>query len=431
MSGVWWRRGYTAFRWCLWTLLALVILVLGALMGLLGTQPGSRWVLEQVREPLPLVLGEVRGTWLTGLNFDYVTYEEGGQRYHLEDLSFRWQPLALLGGSASIQSLRARLIEIRLPAAEKTDPAGAEEGFVLPPVHLPIGLQLEALELRQIVIYQGETSQVLPSISAALSARDNELRLHELSLSSAQYQVSLKGRVNLVDSYPLSLDIRWRYGLGSGSNPVSSRTSDATGMVYSGRGRLSGDLDQLLFDHQLTSPQQLESQLSLKTNLAEPQANPELAVTSQWSQQSLAPGLLPAGWPPIETQGRLELSGWLEDYRLTLNSRAQVKDQPALSLELRAQGTEEGLALEQLRLDTQQGRLQGDGSLVWAPDWAGELRLNLAGFDPATLPLPGLADWPGNCAIGPWSSRPGLSSTRVKVCKRSWFASTGVRAGRS
>lgn len=400
MNGVWWRRSYTAFRWWLWTLLALTILVLVALVGLLGTQPGSRWVLEQVREPLPLVVGQVRGTWLTGLNLSYVTYEEGGQRYHLKDLSFRWQPLALLGGSVSIQSLRARLIEVHLPATEETDPAEVEEGFSLPPIHLPVGVQLEALELRRIVVHQGETSQALPSISAALSGRGSELRVHELSLSSAQYQVSLKGRVNLVDSYPLSLDIRWRYGLepvlGPGSNSASLSTSDTTGMSYSGRGRLSGDLDRLQLDHQLTSPQQLETQLSLKTNLTESQDNPELTVASQWPQQSLAPGLLPAGWPGIETQGRLELSGWLDDYRLTLNTRAQVKDQPTLNLELQAQGTADGLTFEQLRLDTQQGRLQGDGSLAWAPDWAGELRLNLAGFNPAALPLPGLADWPGN-----------------------------------
>jgi len=392
MNAPWWKLGLKGLRWCLWSLMALLILVLALLTALLGTQPGSRWVLDQIREPLPLALGAVSGTWLTGLNLEYVTYEEGAQRYHLEGLSFRWQPLALLGGNVSIQSLRARRIEVHLPATGETDPAGVEEGFTPPSLHLPLGFQLEALELRQIVIHQGETSQALPSISAALSARGSELRLHQLRISAEQYQASLSGRVTLAKAYPLRLDIQWRYGPDS----VSLVAGPGTDLVFRGRGQLSGDLDQLVLDHQLTSPQQLEAHLMLTPALTDPQANPQLSVRGHWPQQSLVAGLLPTGWPALETEGQLELSGWLDSYRLTLSSRAQVEDSPALALDLQARGTGQTLALEQVQLDTQQGRLQGSGSLTWVPDWAGELRLNLAGFNPAALPLPGLADWPGD-----------------------------------
>ena len=391
MKAVWWKRSYTAFRWCLWSLLALLILVLVVLAGLLGTQPGSRWVLDQVREPLPLALGEVTGTWLTGLNLGYVTYEQDGQRYHLENFSFRWQPLALLGGDVSIQSLRARHIEVRLPAAAAPDPAGADEEFALPDIRLPFGIQLEALELRQIVVEQGETSYVLPSVSAALSARGSELRVHSLSLNAEPYQASLAGRVTLAGSYPLRLDIQWAYNVKDASSPT-----DAAGLVFRGRGQLSGDLHQLVLEHQLSNPQQITTHLELKPNLAEPDTHPELVVTGHWPRQALTPGLLPASWPALETQGQLNLTGWLNDYRLALNTRVQVEDNPALNVDLQARGTADDLALERVQLDTQQGRLQGDGRLAWVPEWSGELRLSLSGFNPATLPLPGLTDWPGN-----------------------------------
>src|SRR5690625_7790107 len=101
-------------RWLKWRLLSVlgVLVLLQALVtSLVYTQPGSRWVLNQAAQRLPLELGSVQGNLIEGLDISYLEFVpepvagEASQRYRGEGLSFRWRSLALLGRTVSIHSL--------------------------------------------------------------------------------------------------------------------------------------------------------------------------------------------------------------------------------------------------------------------------------------------------------------------------------------
>ncbi|MCT7656309.1 hypothetical protein MBH78_20135 [Oceanimonas sp. NS1] len=89
------------------------------------------------------------------------------------------------------------------------------------------------------------------------------------------------------------------------------------------------------------------------------------------------------GWPLREpqwtlTQGKLNLTGALRDYRLTLNTEAGGPELPPVGIELAASGNLEQARIEPLTLVLPQGETQLTGDIGWADGvrWQGELTLN-------------------------------------------------------
>ncbi|MBK1703939.1 translocation/assembly module TamB domain-containing protein [Halochromatium glycolicum] len=87
-----------------------------------------------------------------------------------------------------------------------------------------------------------------------------------------------------------------------------------------------------------------------------------------------------------ESEGDLE-----EGYRFSLTGNAAMEDYPPVQIDLAGQGGAESAKLETLTAEVIDGRLDGSGTLTWAPSIAWEAELVLDGLDPGQL----LADWPG------------------------------------
>ena len=155
------RSLWVILRWTLLIGALLVVSLIATLSMVVSTQPGTRWVLSQVQRFVPLELGEVRGNLLTGLDLAYFDYrqEEGGelqQRYRGEQVSFRWQPLALFYNAVSVQSLTARHILVQIPAAdENAEPTP----MAWPVLALPVRIELGEVDVSHIRV-----SQTLPGV---------------------------------------------------------------------------------------------------------------------------------------------------------------------------------------------------------------------------------------------------------------------------
>ncbi|MGY6553363.1 MAG: translocation/assembly module TamB domain-containing protein [Wenzhouxiangella sp.] len=120
-----------------------------------------------------------------------------------------------------------------------------------------------------------------------------------------------------------------------------------------------------------------------------------LSAAISWSEFS---------WPPVlddsepllySRSGALRLSGQLSDWQAELEAVLRLSGQPEARIEAGAGGSESQADIRQLRLDVgDAGTLQAEGTVAWAPDWAGNLDLKLEQFDTGAWveALPGRLD---------------------------------------
>ena len=254
----WFWKAFKYLRWTLYSVLAVLILLLALVTAIVATEPGSRWALNQVAQRLPLTFDRMSGNLVTGLDLGRVEYRLEEQHYRIEDLSFRWQPLALLYSAVSVQSLRASAVELHLPPpAEEAapEPDGPREW---PTLALPVRIELGGVDLRNIRIHQQEQVTELYGISGTLSLGTFNLRVWDLAAVGPEFEVRLNGRTALRYPYDSNLTLAWRYTLPElGEQP----------MTFRGEADIEGDLTSVTAEHRLTAPATMTSELRFWPNL--------------------------------------------------------------------------------------------------------------------------------------------------------------------
>src|SRR5690554_2648813 len=165
----WLWRLFRYARWTLYSVLTVLILLLALVTAIVATEPGSRWALNQAAQRLPLSYERMRGNLITGLDLGWVEYRLADQHYRVEDLSFRWQPLALLYSAVSVQSLRASAVELHLPPPSDEPEPKSEGPRQWPTLALPVRVELGGLDLRNIRIHQQQQVTELYGVSGTLS----------------------------------------------------------------------------------------------------------------------------------------------------------------------------------------------------------------------------------------------------------------------
>ncbi len=403
-----WRRGLRLLKWSAISLALLLLGLIALVSSIVATEPGSRWFLQLSSRFLPLELGDIRGNLLTGLDVSYFDYrqEDNGrltQRYRAEQVSFRWQPFALVYSAVSVQSLQAEKLLLVLPAPgeDATEP----EPTPWPSLALPVRIELGQLQLRDIQIQQqtpaGEPQPLVDFqslSSSSLSLGTFNLRIGDLALVADDYTLIVNGRLGLRYPYDVAMDVFWQYQLGKDDN-------DGEPMLFSGRGSLEGDARSLGVEHQLMTPLAIRSRGQFLPNLSSPPdaiamlASPEVRLTNDWPLQAIPAQWLPEGALVPSLEGSLVMSGWLDAYQVTLDSRVETPDWPAIQLQAQAGGDLQQLTFDSLssRLlgTTDDSRLDLNGRVAWAPHLAWDLSLSAKNLDPARL----LPEWPGQVSL--------------------------------
>lgn len=383
---------WRVLKWLRWTLLSVVgvlVVVLALVSAILATEPGSRWVLNQVAERLPLTFEGMSGDLVTGLDVQSVEYRLENQWYRVEDLSFRWQPLSLLYSAVSVQSLRASAVELHLPPpSEEKEEENASESIEWPDISLPVRIELGGVDLRNIRIYQGETETPLERVSGTVSLGTFNLRVWNLTVVAPSYGATANGRIGVSYPYDARLALKWHYRL---SPPEGEE------IEFRGEGDVEGDLTSLTATHRLQSPVTIESDLRFWPNLSDPNARPKLVADSRWPDQRLPPSVgLPETLADLRTSGRLQMEGWLSGYEVDTSLQVSGSALPALELDVSGKGDLEQFNLKPLTLTLPQGDVEARGRITWAPELQWDLALSLNQLNPAALPWAALESWPGS-----------------------------------
>jgi len=362
-------------RRAIYSVLIAFIVLATLLTVLLGTEPGSRWLVQRgvALAPGELTIERVRGTLLQGLELEGVRYEDALLDASLDELEIRVNALALFAGRLSVTRLRVEGLDLVMHPAPD-EPGVESEPFRLPDsVAVPLAIDLSDVEFTRVSLRFGEGEPLrIDAMGLAATVDDGQARIHAFSVETPDLGVELAAEAGLAMPYPLGLELDWRLRLPE-SVAGGLEAEDARGRLV-----LDGDLERLGFRHRVLAPVRLAGEGELR----------DLAGTPGWR---LEQRWEPLGWRlpdgrhlALET-GQLTSEGTLDDYRLTLATTLTVPDLPPQQVEFTGQGNLE--RLEELRLASRSaaGELVLAGTAGWleVPFW--DLRIEGDALDPALI----------------------------------------------
>lgn len=198
----------TLGRVLLWVALLLVLIAL-PLLGLLGSETGSRWLLEQGVGMQRVLALEVRGgTLLTGMELAEVRLHTRKADLYIRRALARWSLLQLLRGEVGIRQLHVDGLVLTLTAPPSRDP------IRLPTLFLPIALDIKDLEIRNALIKKQDKAWPVALLHARGYWHGTNVRVDQLRVREPRYgDLLLDGRVRLSGGYPIAargqLSPRW------------------------------------------------------------------------------------------------------------------------------------------------------------------------------------------------------------------------------
>lgn len=391
-------------RNALFSLLALVLILLATVVALLETETGSRWLVISAARVANISVGNIEGNLRTGLDLEFIDYAQGEQHFRAEQVSFRWRPATLLYRAVTIQSLYAQRVLIQLPAAAKTEPAPP---INWPDIRLPVRISLDDLRVRNIDYVQGATRLHWDRLSGSVSMGTFQLRYKKLALRHRDYRLQLSGASALGFPYKTEAELLWQWqaaptGAPLGialpaaapdpvllidplqaippfllaANPAPSATpaplqatapllapvapaaaptEPAAPLLYKGKTQLQGSLLDLQLHSQISSPVAVSAntQLQLLDQQRQFHPAPPMTLALEWQQQTL-----PAAWwipkqPAPVTSGKLTAQGSWNNYQAQLLGDIHLPRAPLLIVNAAAHGDLKNIQVEPLHVYTE------------------------------------------------------------------------------
>lgn len=111
-------------------------------------------------------------------------------------------------------------------------------------------------------------------------------------------------------------------------------------------------------------------------------------------------------------KGTMSISGRMDEYTVALTADLLSSDKAKASLQMRGNGTLNGVDLTQIEIASLEGKLKGSVALDWKPEIAGSINLNGSGVNPGVL----FESWPGDLQLQVRASgRSGEAGPEVSV----------------
>lgn len=355
--------------------LLVVFIVLATLLTLLfGTEPGSRWLVQRgaALAPGELHFEGLRGSFLQGLEFEGLRYEQAGLSAGVQRLELRVNALALFAGRLAISRLHADDIDIVTAAG---DEAPVTDTPFAPPaaIALPLRLSLSDVVLRRLAFSPGGGDPVRVEAVRLEAVLGEVLRIRQLDVALEGLALGLAGQAGLAMPYPVALTLDWRW------QAPAAVAEGLQAQRLTGRLDLAGDLDRLAFRHALTGPLRASAEGELRDPLT---AAPAWRVAADWEAFAWR---LAGGEALAVEAGDLQAEGGMADYRFSLATALTPPGFPRQGLTLAGQGNRQGIDDLRLEATGDTGRLLVAGSLDWQEMPAWDLAITGEALAPGAL----------------------------------------------
>lgn len=425
-------------------LLLVIVLIIVAGAVLLGTRPGTQWLLETGNRFIPgeLVVEHTEGNLLGDLQLQGVSYRNEDISVRVGKVTLSWLPSELFSGVFHLRELGVEQLRYEKLRETEEEPS---ETLELPDIELPITLKLDLVQAKTLEIVSApEATPVFIDQVLLVAAWDaTGINLSKLDLVMPELQFQSRGKVLPKADYPLALDMNWE---------VSAEDLPAV----SGQGNLKGDLKALQLQHQVEGDVKAKLGASLKNVLQElgweaklqiarlPNAylpleesallgididakgdlaradtriaftvQPHREVAADTAQQLLLNLIadiqfsdqrfkLQGDWQNLQwpltgkaqvlaPSGKLQASGIPDGYVFSLHSAVQGDDIPPGDWRLEGKGDLNKLRLDRLLGNLLEGTLEAAGDLAWSPKLTWKMDATATDINPETL----APEWPG------------------------------------
>ncbi|ROM84787.1 hypothetical protein BK652_09390 [Pseudomonas brassicacearum] len=238
-------RGLKVTLLALGTLLAVVVLALGLI---LGSAFGSRWALGLVPGlSVDNFQGRLGGQW----SADHLLWQQDSSRVEIDGLIFAWSPLCLTRLTLCIERLKADQISLQFPPSADEPSSGP---ISLPDLDLPVAIELGEVQVARL-LFNG--SEQLKGLQLAAHWTAEGLRIDSLQLQRDALSLQLSGLLKPGADWPLKAagqltlpaptGVPWTLDLNVDGDLLKTLNLSADSRGYL-QGRLVGEL-QPLADH--------------------------------------------------------------------------------------------------------------------------------------------------------------------------------------
>ncbi len=356
----------------LWRTLAWVFLTLfvalGALSAVLATHQGSHWLLTQLSTLLNqgsqrFEYQNAEGTFLRGISLNGVRWQQGDNTVTIAQLHSRWNPMTLLEGEFILESLRIAGLQIdrSAPAAPAQTAAPLILDNVLNTIlPLPVDIRLNHARIDGAVLRVGGQEFSLLSVAVDGSLQGKTLLIDELLVDSGEVSLGASMELILENPYPITANIHWQT-----AQPLLEGT-----VAPSGQLAVTGDLDQLSINHQLSGTANIHSTGSVTLNLTQMlTARADNLTTAVDLQHSLEATAIPGLEQIVINSLTLVTQGSLDSLVLSANADISASSSSGITvstqLDARARLSGNRVVIDELLMSTDSGALAVSGELQW------------------------------------------------------------------
>ena len=346
--------------------LLIVLMIPVGLFGLVSSEAGSRWLLQQVfsRLPAQVTAARIEGRLIDRVTLKNLHYRSDTETVAVKNLAFAWRPRELLSGTVKIIDLTLNGVAVTVKKAEEPKDEAPLDFRV--ELRLPVEIAVENLLLTDARLQSGEQVYELARLRLAAATEQGTLSVSLLDLNAKPVAATGQGRVTLGKGFPFNLQADWQ---------VSTETNG----VWQGVSAIHGSIDRIVFDNRLSAPFAANLSGDLEDALGKPRVN----ARGDWRNLKWPPT---AAEPQLKSeQGTFELSGLLDDYRLTVNSRLTQQYLPESHLAFKGTGSLEAMAIEKLELKSKTGLFLLAGDVSWKETPAFDLTAQGQHFNPAII----------------------------------------------
>lgn len=171
--------------------------MLVAVVCLLGTQAGSRWLLGQVPGlQVENYTGRLAGHWQA----DSLHWQQDSTVVEVNHPEFEWSPDCLLRMTLCIDQLKAQAITLQLPASTDEPSSGP---ITLPELKLPVAVELGEIQVGSLQLNGVEQLQGLQLVAHWTS---EGLKIDKLDLQREDLSLALTGLLQPSGDWPLTVN---------------------------------------------------------------------------------------------------------------------------------------------------------------------------------------------------------------------------------
>lgn len=386
-------------RIALFVLALLVVTVIGLLAWAIGTQSGARRVADIAEGVLDgrLQVRQIEGKLAGPLVLHDVRYRDEARGVLFEAGRLLVDPVLrdLLRLRVHVRDAQLSDVLLHMQQREPQPPSEPREFSLEPPVEIVI----DRFSLDDMLVQRDDKKLV--QIDRALLAGSwtaGGLSVRQLEVHSPQGEVELHGRLDKERVYIGEADARFRWQFGertfAGTLQVTSE-QDGTALqahlsspfpVHADASLQQAD-EALLIDALRVTSDDLPGTLYASGQLDLGADAPRAALKARWEDVVLPKEL--AG-EQLATHGTIEVSGVLESYTasgdLSIGPPGRLSD-----INLKLQGTQESITLQQLTVVQPLGRLAATGEIRISPDVGWRIKAEARRFDPGAI----LPPWKG------------------------------------